>query len=881
MAYLHIVLAVACGPAQAHQDDLRVMFCCRDDNDLYRVARDSGVPCSRAESPEEAVRGAHLGAGLLILADGYPDRTTTVPEELLAAAHEKKLRVLVEYPGALPGLAIGGPQATRWERAVVSSGLFGPELPKGRILAIQGCRFVPLEAQGGRVHITIARVAGYDRAVFGLPEESWPALVEMPDQDLIIATTGLSSFVRGRYGPSSAWGPIWRHILSWTAPGLGVPELRYTPAVRPTYGRDQALPASVELEAFHRGIKWYYDSRLLVHKSWLAHLAPSFSRGVEDASMLPAYLPIGDGSQGLLEGFSAQVAPDGSQRQRLVLRDDCLGESAMALAFSARLAGDDRSARVSRNLADFICFDSLIHQGVRADPRHPAFGLMAWGITSYAWERAFYGDDNARAMLGLIATGALLDSDRWDESFLEALLANLRTTGPLGFRGDRIDIPELEANGWKAYADREIVNPAPHYESYLWACYLWAYRATGYRPFLDKAESAIRLTMQAYPDGWRLTYGLTLDRSRMLLCLAWLVRVDDTAEHRDWLMRVARELLRDQDTSGALPEVLGDPAKPQPPAVPSNEAYGTAETPLIQENGDPACDMLYSMNFAFLGLHEAVAATGDARLAAAEDRIARFLCRIQVRSDAHPELDGAWFRSFDYDKWDYWGSSADIGWGAWSIESGWTQGWITSVLALRLMGTSLWDLTAASRMRGHLDSVLAEMSLTPAGPYVPQPEPVESIATGAPCDLAEQSDERYPGTEGDLTDGRGWPACAHGKWRGWWGRAICATVDLGAVRDISSAGARFLQSPDIGIFLPTEVRVSISGDGREFRQVGRLAVEPIVPGDRGKLVKLVLVPVGERARHVRVEADPQPAIPEWHFAGGKKAHLFTDEVVVR
>ena len=78
-----------------------------------------------------------------------------------------------------------------------------------------------------------------------------------------------------------------------------------------------------------------------------------------------------------------------------------------------------------------------------------------------------------------------------------------------------------------------------------------------------------------------------------------------------------------------------------------------------------------------LGLHEAAAATGEARLHEAATRLARFLCRIQARSEAHPWLDGAWMRSFDYDRWEYWGSSADAGWGAWSVEAGWTNAWIT------------------------------------------------------------------------------------------------------------------------------------------------------------------------------------------------------------
>src|SRR6185369_2300301 len=89
----------------------------------------------------------------------------------------------------------------------------------------------------------------------------------------------------------------------------------------------------------------------------------------------------------------------------------------------------------------------------------------------------------------------------------------------------------------------------------------------------------------------------------------------------------------------------------------SNEAYGTNETPLIQSVGDPASDQLYTTGFALLGLHEAAAATGDAKLKLAEDNLAAFLCRIQIRSEKVPYIDGGWFRAFDYQRWDYWASS--------------------------------------------------------------------------------------------------------------------------------------------------------------------------------------------------------------------------------
>jgi hypothetical protein len=134
-----------------------------------------------------------------------------------------------------------------------------------------------------------------------------------------------------------------------------------------------------------------------------------------------------------------------------------------------------------------------------------------------------------------------------------------------------------------------------------------------------------------------------------------------------------------------------------------------AEAPLIQANGDPACDLLYTTNYALLGLREAAAATGSARLRGAEDRLARFMGRIQVRSEVHPYLDGAWMRSFDYRRWEYWGSSADAGWGAWSVESGWTNAWIAAVLAMRQQGQSVFDLATARPLSVCVDTVVAEM----------------------------------------------------------------------------------------------------------------------------------------------------------------------------
>ncbi len=136
----------------------------------------------------------------------------------------------------------------------------------------------------------------------------------------------------------------------------------------------------------------------------------------------------------------------------------------------------------------------------------------------------------------------------------------------------------------------------------------------------------------------------------------------------------------------------------------SNEAYGTGETSLVGQNGDQVSDLLYESNFALVGLHEAAAVTGDPEYRQAEDKLAEYICRIQAQSEAHPELDGVWYRGFDYQRWQYWAADADVGWGLWSTETGWTQAEILATLVLRQLNTSLWEYTAATKISQHLES---------------------------------------------------------------------------------------------------------------------------------------------------------------------------------
>ena len=595
-----------------------------------------------------------------------------------------------------------------------------------------------------------------------------------------------------------------------------MPTLKWTPTVRPRYAQDAALPANAKIEAIARAAQWYRQSRLLVGKDWVPW-NPDVNPGVQP---LPAQWSVGDGSLGIAECYiSKRVFQDGSQALQPAVRADCTAESAMGLALAAAVTKDTSCETIAKNLNDFLWFRSVMAaEGPQADPQRPSYGMLGHNAASPG-NTHYWGDDNARVLLGTIASSSLLQSDRWDEAMLRTMLANFRLTGPMGYHaGGLIPQGDLERNGWQHYWNWDGTDFSPHYQSYKWAVYLWLYDKTRFPPLLERTRTGIRLMMEAYPRGWSAECGrMEEERAHMLLPLAWLVRVEDTPEHRQWLETMARFVFDTLTPAGAIPQMVDRPYA-------ANDQYGTGEAPIVYETGDPGTDLLYTMNFAFSGMHEAAAATGDPRYAEAAERMAEFLIRAQTQSEARPELSGTWFRAFDFQRWDYWGSDGDAGWGVWSTETGWTHSWITATLALRQMKTSLWEISKNRGSAPRFDELRRKM-LPDAVLRKPAVIQTDHAARGKPVRLANPYHSAYTaGGRGALTDGkRGGTSIPLSNWQGFEGVDLEATVDLGQVTAIRSLSSTYLQNTPLGIYLPTEVKYLASGDGQQFDVVATVA----------------------------------------------------------
>lgn len=138
----------------------------------------------------------------------------------------------------------------------------------------------------------------------------------------------------------------------------------------------------------------------------------------------------------------------------------------------------------------------------------------------------------------------------------------------------------------------------------------------------------------------------------------------------------------------------------------------------------------------------------------------------------------------------------------------------------------------------------------------------------------------HDGDESALTDGLRGLDDYHLNWVGFRGVDMEVTIDLGSPTSLHQMEASFLQDINAWIFLPEEVSLSVSNDGRTFTLV--VQVMKVIPQNR-KGVWSVPYSAGFspiEARFVRLKATNLKACPGWHKGAGQPCWVFADEIIL-
>lgn len=618
------------------------------ESDFLSLLESSGVEVTRVHPSDVANTDLDQFHSIAVLGGGEDSRPLLLaPRDRIALEKQiaKGKKVFAEYIASIGHVYFEPEVNTRYDRlAYVSSGNAISGLEPGTLIDDQcGLRLPPhsIAVTGKEPILQYIKMHAHDRIKLEKVDttniNNWALWFEEPN-NLLVCSFRFSCFRQARFAPWTDIKKLTAFILHWLLDEhLSLDHLE---ASYKTGGMVKSTPLKEQIErSAFMALDWFEDAGILLE----------------------------DGKQGALEGLGTEIYPDGSQRVSRILRADCIGETALPYFLDYLLRGKERSLQISEHLSDFV-FDNYMCRD-----EGDFYGMFRW--TNEAWG-VCYADDVARAILPQLLKCLYLGNDHRLDDCVSALRFLVNTTGTDGTRISRTDKINLTQEKLRELKETPGKFPSAHYNAYYYATLLLTYKLTGIEQFKQTAIQGLTTIMSVYPETTR-EQSETQEYCRLILPLSWLYWVTNEQKHKEWLYQVTDDLAKFKHVSGGYLEWDSGYT-----ASMRNE-IGEGESSLIAKNGDPVVDLLYSNNWLPIGFIQAYWITGDDKFKQLWNEIAGFMVNTQIHSE-NKDIHGAWARAYDVERGEVFGSPADLGWGPWSIESGWTVAEISSGLYMGL-----------------------------------------------------------------------------------------------------------------------------------------------------------------------------------------------------
>jgi len=551
-------------------------------------------------------------------------------------------RIFAEYCGSIGHVYSEPPVSTRFERVIFTGEKETNGVLPGDILDEQcNTRIRPHEISCSLSRPILQYAKGKDHSWSEVNKKllasfSDRALWFDEPENLLICSFRMANFKKARFSPNAKWEGIVKFILEWLCEesvlisGLNAPY--HFEAFQPT------VPLEVQVDdTISKAIGWFKEAGILLNR----------------------------GKDGVQEGFGTEIYADGTQRLMPSVRIDCVAEVSMAYFMHGLLMKDKRSLDISDNLMS-VCFDLM-----QVKEQSILKGMLRW--TQEAWG-VCYQDDAARVLIPQLLKCLYTGSKQYLQECADALDFLVRTTGTDGLRPFRTDNIDLTEEKIRELSSTPAQFYCAHYNAFYHGALLLAYKLTGNERYKEVGVRGLESLMSVYPNT-RREYSETQEMCRLILPLSWLYWVTGESLHKEWLYGVTKDLKRLMHRSGGYLEWdTGYQAER------SNSKDGEEST-MLTRNGDPIVDLLYSLNWLPSAFMQAYFVTKDDSFKELWENIAKFLISTQLHSD-NKTINGGWARALDVDMLEVYGLPADVGWGPWAIESGWTVAEISSGLAM-------------------------------------------------------------------------------------------------------------------------------------------------------------------------------------------------------
>ncbi len=158
----------------------------------------------------------------------------------------------------------------------------------------------------------------------------------------------------------------------------------------------------------------------------------------------------------------------------------------------------------------------------------------------------------------------------------------------------------------------------------------------------------------------------------------------------------------------------------------------------------------------------------------------------------------------------------------------------------------------------------------------------DNVLQDAEIKLLTEDSPKYPvGEAGALNDKLLGGLDFRFNWLGFEDEDMIVRIDLQKEKEFSRLQMNFLKAVNSWVFLPTNLKVEISADGENFKEIASTKGDN---SDRSYLVRsipFVLEFEKTKARYLKITAISMKTCPEWHRGFGKPAWIFTDEIILQ
>ncbi|WP_042462009.1 glycoside hydrolase family protein [Neobacillus dielmonensis] len=429
---------------------------------------------------------------------------------------------------------------------------------------------------------------------------------------------------------------LWNDVVKWLKKDYGLPLKQMVHVIQTSEGTDMG-------KTIEKGVNWFLQSGIL---------------------------PSEDGSLGVYENVHSirgNISED--------LRPDCHAHTALLFHLYGEYSKNLEWKNMSERLLNYL-FDAGYQDD---DPHSVTYGFWKWFQSPRSKPDQIFSDDNSWVALVLLYLYRKTGNEEYKKRGLLTAYALLNTQNKNGLRPECIRERELVEKGTSYFRNSTEASMNPHFEAIVHAAFLQAYLVSKDEAFLQAAYKGT-LTLLENKQKLKFMYSKTAGYSRFLLSLAQVYSITKDEVIRNGLEEVMDYLSQHQHPLGGVEEADN----------PDPERYGTEDTGVFRLNHEGIADQLYTNNFLCVNAWEAVKATLNPSFIDFHEKIVQFVASIQISSPRR-EFEGGWMRSFHLDRGEYFGNNGDTGWGAYVIESGWTNAIILSGLLLKELDQSLLD----------------------------------------------------------------------------------------------------------------------------------------------------------------------------------------------